>query len=93
VAGIEVTISKGSITAFHQCVISETCMNGCLTKWIIPCLAPLFRLLGSVFRALLSNGLFQLVPATCFNKPLSSNDLFRHIAPSLRLFIPNSISV
>jgi hypothetical protein len=40
-------------------------------------LAPLFRLLGSVYLALLSNGLFQLViPETCFNKPLYSNELF-----------------
>jgi hypothetical protein len=48
-------------------------MNGCLAKWVLPCLAPLFRLLGSVFLVLPSNGLFHVVPATCFKKPLSSN--------------------
>jgi hypothetical protein len=29
---IEVTMSKGSTTAFHECVVSETCVNRCLTK-------------------------------------------------------------
>jgi hypothetical protein len=49
-------------------------MNFCLAKWIIPCLAPLFRFLGSVYQTLLSSGLFQLVtPTICFNKPLSSD--------------------
>jgi hypothetical protein len=74
----EVTMSKGSTATFHECFVSETCMNGCLAKQIIPCLVPLFRLLGNVYRALLSNRLFQLVfPETCFNKPLTSNG-FRH---------------
>jgi hypothetical protein len=26
------TMFKGSTTAFHECVASETCMNGCLAK-------------------------------------------------------------
>jgi hypothetical protein len=49
-------------------------MHEWLPSKIIPCLAPLFRLLSSVYWALLSNGLFHLVVLeTCFNKPLSSN--------------------
>jgi hypothetical protein len=27
-------------------------MNCCLAKWVVPCLAPLFRLLGGVYRAI-----------------------------------------
>jgi hypothetical protein len=77
----EVTVSKVSTTAFHECVVSETCMNGCLAKYIIPCLPPLFRLLSSVYQTLLSKRLFQLVDQEmCFNKPLSNNGLFRHNA-------------
>jgi hypothetical protein len=65
--------TAGFLSVVRVCV-SETCMNDCLAKWIIPCLAPLFRVLGSVYRKLLGKGLFQLVvPAPCFNKQLSSN--------------------
>jgi hypothetical protein len=67
-----ITASKGSTTCLGN-------MHEPLpTKWIILRRAPLFRLLGGVYRALLSNGLFQIVPETCFNKSLSGNGLFRH---------------
>jgi hypothetical protein len=32
VTGIEVTMSKGSTTAFHECIALEKCMNSCLAK-------------------------------------------------------------
>jgi hypothetical protein len=35
----------------YVCAVSETCMGRCLAKWVVPCLAPLFRLLGGVYRA------------------------------------------
>jgi hypothetical protein len=47
---IEITASKGSISALHESVVSEACMIRCLAKWVVPCLAPLFRLLGGVYR-------------------------------------------
>jgi hypothetical protein len=73
-AGTVLALVFTSVVTCYVCVVSETCMNGCLAKWITPCMAPLFRRLESVYRAFLSNGLFQiLVPTTCFNKPLSSS--------------------
>jgi hypothetical protein len=38
-------------TVFYIRVVSETCMSRCLANWIDPFLAPLFRLLGGVYRA------------------------------------------
>jgi hypothetical protein len=32
-------------------VVPETCMNRCLAKQLVPCLAPLFRLLGGIYWA------------------------------------------
>jgi hypothetical protein len=87
-AEIQVTMSMGSTATFYQCVVLDTSMNGYLAKQISPCLAPIFRFLGSVYWSVLSNGLFQLVaPETCFNKPLSNNGLFRHNI----LYIPQYI--
>jgi hypothetical protein len=47
----EIAASKCSNATLHECVVSETCMNLCLAERIIPCLAPLFLLLGGVYRA------------------------------------------
>jgi hypothetical protein len=55
----------------HEQLPSET--DNTLSGSIISCL------LGSVYQALFSNELFQLVfLETCFNKPFSSNKLIRH---------------
>jgi hypothetical protein len=41
-------------------------------------MASLFRPLGSVYGAFAQQWTVQLVLETCFNKPLSSNGLYRH---------------
>jgi hypothetical protein len=43
--------SSTSIVTVYVRVVPETCMMCCLAKWVVPCLAPIFRLLGGVYRA------------------------------------------
>jgi hypothetical protein len=65
---IENTASNSSSTVLHEYVVSETCMNRYLAKWIIPCPAPLFPLLAVFTEPLPSKLDFRLITETCVSE-------------------------
>jgi hypothetical protein len=51
-----------SIVTDNVRVVSETCMSRRLGKWVVPFLAPLFRLLKVVYRDVACNGRLDPTP-------------------------------
>jgi hypothetical protein len=69
------------LQGFHYCSSWMRCLRNVHeplpTKWTIPCLAPLFRLLAVFIEPLSSKWCFRLViTETCVSEPMSSNGLF-----------------